>query len=209
MSRAGRTRHRFAGQIAGVGSSSGVRVVVGHWPCSPLGPFADVMVAEADGTRVLLAPDPAVADFVALTYRFDRVVIGPVAVQVSGGAWRVEGPELSLQLDLGRRTPLGRLLRLVPRRLATAPWWSGLTDPVARVALRGVRTRGSAGHGRREFYGATDLHAVTGLVGRWRGHELGTLAPVAPEPGFGFGSTPERPSVTAVTTTVEVPDSRA
>ena len=32
-------------------------------------------------------------------------------------------------------------------------------DPVARVVMRGVRTRGSAGHGRREWYGATDHHA--------------------------------------------------
>ncbi len=207
MTRAGRTRHRFAGHIAGVGSTSGVRVVVGHWPHSPLGAFTDVMVAEADGTRVLLAPDTRVADFVARTYDFDRVVVGPVTAQVDARAWQVEGPELSLRLDLGRRTALGRLLRLVPRRLATAPGWSGLTDPVARVVLRGVRTRGSAGSGRREFYGATDLHAVVGLAGSWRGTALGGLAPVAPEPGFGFGSTPERPSVTAVTTTVEVPDS--
>lgn len=205
MRRAGHSRHRFAGHIAGVGSTSGVRVVVGHWPQSPLGPFTDVMVAEADGTRVLLAPDAEVADFVARTYRFDRVVVGPVWAEVTEGRWQVEGPELSLTLHLGRRTPLGRLLRLVPSRLATAPWWSGLTDPVARVALRGVRTRGSAGCGRREFYGATDLHAVVGLRGRWRGGDLGALAPVAPEPRFGFGSTPEQPSVTAVTTTVEVP----
>ena len=204
-----RTRHRFAGQIAGVGSTSGVRVVVGHWPASPLGSFTDVMVAEPDGTRVLLAPDAEVADFVARTYSFDRVVIAPVTAVVDGRRWQVEGPELVLRLELGRRTPLGRLLRLVPRRIATAPWWSGLTDPVARVVLRGVRTRGSAGHGRREFYGATDLHAVVGLGGSWRGADLGGLAPVAPEPGFGFGSTPERPSVTAVTTTVEVPDSAA
>lgn len=207
MSRAGRTRHRFAGHIAGVGSTSGVRVVVGHWPVSPLGAFTDVMVAEADGTRVLLAPDARVADFVARTYDFDRVVVGPVTAQVDDRGWHVEGPELSLRLDVGRRTALGRLLRLVPRRLATAPGWSALTDPVARVVLRGVRTRGSAGNGRREFYGATDLHAVVGLDGSWRGTALGGLAPVAPEPGFGFGSTPERPSVTAVTTTVEVPDS--
>lgn len=209
MSRASRVgraqRHRFSGHIAGVGSTSGVRVVVGHWPQSPLGSFTDVMVAEADGTRVLLAPDPDVADFVARTYDFDRVVIGPVTATVSAEHWHVEGPELVLDLELGRRTPLGRLLRLVPRRLATAPWWSGVTDPVARVVLRGVRTRGSAGHGRREFYGASDLHAVVAVRGRWRGDDLGTLAPVTPEPGFGFGSTPERPSVTAVTTTVEVP----
>ena len=52
-----RGRHRFHGEIAGVGSSSGVRVVVGHWRESPLGTFADVMLAEPDGTRVLLAPE--------------------------------------------------------------------------------------------------------------------------------------------------------
>jgi hypothetical protein len=134
MSRARRAqRHRFSGHIAGVGSTSGVRVVVGHWPRSPLGSFTDAMVAEADGTRVLLAPDPDVADFVARTYDFDRVVIGPVTATVSGERWHVEGPELVLDLGLGRRTPLGRLLRLVPRRLAAAPWWSGVTDPVARA----------------------------------------------------------------------------
>lgn len=205
MSRVRRTRHRFAGAIAGVGSTSGVRVVVGHWPDSPLGSFTDVMVAEADGTRVLLAPDAEVADFVALTYHFDRVVVGAVEATVTADGWRVEAPELRLELDVGRRTPLGRLLRVVPRRVATSPWWSGLTDPVARVVLRGVRTRGSAGHGRREYYGATDLHAVTAVRGTWRGADLGALAPVSPEPRFGFGSTPERPSVTAVTTTVEVP----
>ncbi len=68
--------------------------------------------------------------------------------------------------------------------------------------LRGVRTRGSAGSGRREFYGATDLHLVTAVRGTWRGASLGDLAPVAPEPRFGFGSTPQRPSVTDLVTTV-------
>ena len=72
-------RQRFTGQIAGVGSTSGVRIVVGRWAESPLGSFADVMLAEPDGTRVLLAPSQEVADFVATTYRFDRVEIGPVS----------------------------------------------------------------------------------------------------------------------------------
>ena len=37
-------RHRFDGRIAGVGSGSGVRLVVGRWDAGPWGPFADVMV---------------------------------------------------------------------------------------------------------------------------------------------------------------------
>lgn len=203
-----RGRHRFHGAIVGVGSTSGTRIVVGRWQASPLGSFADVMIAEPDGTRVLLAPDEAVAEFVSTTYGFDRVVIGPVQVEIdhgSGGVrWHVVAPGLETTIRVGRRPLLGRALTVVPRRLATAPFWARLTDPVARVVLRGVRTRGSAGNGRREYYGATDLHRVIALDGFWQGSDLGTLAPVSPDPGFGFGSTPRRPSVTSVITTVDV-----
>jgi hypothetical protein len=194
------TRQRFSGAIAGVGSTSGVRIVVGRWDESPFGAFADVMLAEPDGTRVLLAPDARVAEFVSGTYRFDRVETGPVSVT---GDWQVTAPGLELRLGVGTRTPLGRLLRLVPMRLATSPGWTRVTDPVSRVVLRGVRTRGTAGNGRREYYGATDLHRVTSSAGTWHGADIGALRPVSPEPGFGFGSTPERPSVTSVVTTVE------
>lgn len=193
---------RFTGAIAGIGSVSGVRVVVGRWDDSPLGAFADVMLAQADGTRVLLAPSEQVADFVSTTYRFDRVEIGPVRVTRD---WQVSAPGLQLSIAVGSRSALGRVLRLVPSSVATSPAWSRLTDPVARLVLRGVRTRGTAGNGRREYYGATDLHRITSITGSWNGVGLGALAPVAPEPGFGFGSTPVRPSVTTLVTTVERP----
>ena len=195
-------RDRFRGRIAGVGTTSGVRVVVGRWDSSPLGQFADVMLAQAGGTRVLLAPSEAVAEFVAATYTFDRVEVGPVQVTDDGRSWVLSAPGLVLRLTTGRRLPLGRLLRAVPRRLATAPAWAVVTDPVARVAMSGVRTRGTAGNGRREYYGATDLHAVDAVEGSWQGAPLGVLAPVEPEPGFGFGSTPRKPSVTSLVTTV-------
>ncbi len=107
-----------------------------------------------------------------------------------------------MTFEVGPRTALGRLLRLVPPALAAAPAFTLVTDPVARAVLRGVRTRGTAGGGRRETYGATDLHPVLRVQGTWRGRPLGELRPVTPEPGFGFGSTPERPSVTSVVTTV-------
>ncbi len=62
------TRWRFEGEITGLGSGAGVRIVVGHWSRSPLGEFTDVMVELADGHRVLLAPSAAVRDFVTATY---------------------------------------------------------------------------------------------------------------------------------------------
>ena len=202
MGRSGR-RSRFRGLIAGAGSTSGVRVVVGHWPETPLGPFSDAMVETAGGRRVLLAPRPEVAEFIAATYVFDDIRIEAFTVAVSAGAWSVRSPSLSLDLVVGRRTALGVALRAVPSRWAESPAWCTLTDPVARVVLRGVRTRGVAREGRREWYGATDTRAVTALAGSFEGVDLGTLAPVDPPCRFGFSSTPRRPSVTTVVTTVE------
>lgn len=199
----GRVRQRFDGSIAGAGSTSGVRVVVGHWPRTPLGAFSDVMVETADGHRVLLAPRADVSQLVSATYSFDETRIEPVAVDTGPECWRVRSPSLELELGLGGRTLLGVALRAVPSRVATSPAWCAVTDPVARVVLRGVRTRGTAGRGRREWYGATDLRAVRSLAGHFDGRDLGRLAPVDPPCRFGFSSSPRRPSVTRVVTTVE------
>jgi hypothetical protein len=197
------TRSRFCGEIVGVGSRSGVRIVVGRWRSSPLGTFADAMVETAEGHRVLLAPNPQVATFVEATYSFDSVRIEDVRVdERPDGSWCVRSASLVLDLAFGRRTMLGRLLRLVPTRVAESPVWCTVTYPAARVALRGVRTRGSAGGGRREWYGGTDHHAVTGLSGSFDGADLGELRPVLPSPRFGFSSTPATPSITQVVTTI-------
>jgi hypothetical protein len=193
---------RFDGWIAGLGTAAGLRAVVGHWPHSPLGAFTDVMVERADGHRVLLAPSAEVAEFVSGTYAFDEVRLGPVRARVEGLHWRVDAGPLALAFTVGRRTPLGRLLRAVPRRLATHPRWIAAIDVVARAVLPGVRTRGSAGGGRQEFYGALDLHAVSDATVGWEGADQGGLAPVVPPVRFGFGSTPRRPSLTRIVTVV-------
>ncbi|MCZ0206010.1 hypothetical protein OZK63_11360, partial [Streptomyces sp. UMAF16] len=93
---------------------------------------------------------------------------------------------------------------LVQHLHARRPAWSALTDGPARLLLPGVRTRGSAGAGRREWYGARDLRAVRALTASFDGTGLGTLAPVDPPVRFGFGSVPRRPSLTRVITTVRL-----
>lgn len=197
-------RSRFRGEIAGVGSVSGVRVVVGRWHSSPFGGFADAMVEAPDGQRTLVAPAADVAEFVAATYSFDSVRIEQVAVDdLPDGGWAVRSATLRLDLTFGGRTWLGHLLRLVPRRLAESPAWCTVTDPVARVVLRGVRTRGTAGGSRREYYGATDHRAVTAASGSFDDVDLGELRAVLPPPRFGFSSTPPGPSLTRVVTTVD------
>ena len=197
-------RQQFRGRIAGVGSTSGIRVVVGWWQDSPYGTFADAMVEQADGHRMLLAPTEQVADLVSTTYTFDEVRVEPVAVtdEVRPGHWEFTSPSLALTLEVGARMPLGHLLRLVPAAVSASPAFATAVDPVARVVLRGVRTRGQARAGRREYYGARDMHAVTSVRGVLDGIPLGDLGPVDPPCRFGFSSTPRAPSVTDVVTTI-------
>ncbi|WP_353945519.1 hypothetical protein ABII15_30700 [Streptomyces sp. HUAS MG91] len=198
-------RLRFDGWIAGVGTASGTRLVVGHWPGSPWGAFADVMVEHPDGHRELLAPTPRVADFVAATYTFDAVTHCPVTVVPSVAAWRVTAGPLRLTITPGRRDALGRVLRAVPRRVAVEPAWAAVCDLPARLLMPGVRTRGSAGGGRREWYAALDHHLITAVDATWDGTDLGALRAVDPPVRFGFGSVPRGPSLTRVVSTVELP----
>ena len=193
---------RFHGRIAGFGTGSGVRIVVGMWPRSPLGSFADVMVERPDGHRILLAPSQAVADFVATTYTFDEVRMVPVSYHKRGREVTVNAGPLDVWLTVGDISPLGRLLRLVPKRLATRPAWLRLIDPVARVLVAGARTAGSAGQGRREYYGVTSARAIGGLTAHWEGDDLGGLERLHPPVTFGFGSAPASPHIVEVTTTI-------
>ena len=104
----------------------------------------------------------------------------------------VSTDELALTFDVGGRPALGWLL------LAAAPdGWPGhaggppLSDPIARVAMDGVRTRGTAGGGRREWYSAQDMHRIKSVSARFDGVDLGDLRPVDPA-GAGSASPPPR-----------------
>lgn len=205
----GAARLVFSGHIAGFGTAAGVRLVIGRWAQSPFGSFADVMVQTADDERVLLAPSARVADFVSSTYHFDRVELGQVRADLSTTALTVAAPGLDVAVTIGGPTPLDRLLRLVPARLATAPWWLSAIDPLAARIVPGVHTAGSAGNGRREYYGVRRSRHVVAVAGSFTGQDLGGLAPLLPAVGFGFSSAPPDPQIVAVTTTIDMPVSVA
>lgn len=197
-------RWRFDGEITAFGTTTGHRVVVGRWPVSPFGPISDVMLKTPDGTRSLIAPSDEVAHFIAGTYRFDSVHVEPVEVTRHPGRLTVMTEQLRAILIVGRRSGLGWLLRTVPRPVATSPAWAALVNPLARILLPGVHTRGSAGAGRRQWYGAWDQHRLVSVTAHWRGTDLGTIAEVVPPVRFGFGSPPRRPSIVRLTTTVQL-----
>ena len=210
-SASGVTRLAFDGHIAGFGTAEGTRVVVGRWLGSPLGPFVDVMVERADGTRLLLAPRDDVGDLVASAYEFDAVHVVPVGLRADEGRrrWRLRAGPLTADIGIGPRTGIGRMLVVVPRHPAVAPLVAAAADPFAQALLDGVRTRGTTGRGYREWYTATDQHAITAVRALWGSADLGALAPVAPAVRFGFSSVPPAPSVTRVRTTIELTADRS
>lgn len=194
----------FGGHIAGFGTGAGVRIVIGVWSRSPFGEFTDVMV-QTVRERILLAPTAQVAEFVSSTYRFDRVVVGPVASDLAAQRLTVDAPELQLEVSVGGPAPLDRLLRLVPGRLGASPWWLRVIDPVAGLLVPGVRTAGTAGNGRREYYGVRRSRLIAGVAGSFDGQDLGGLAPLDPPVEFGFSSAPPTPQIVSVTTTIDMP----
>jgi len=191
----------FAGHIAGIGTSSGTRVVVGMWDTSPFGTFADVMLEQPSGHRILLAPRQDVADFVASTYAFDEIRIEPVSV-ARDGEWSVHARSLQVRFTPGRRLWMSPLLSLVPWPLRRSSTWARVCNPFARRLMPGVQTYGTAGGGRTEWYAATSVRRLTAARATWEGDELGDLAPVTPAVRFGFASSPARPTLTALTSYV-------
>jgi hypothetical protein len=194
---------RFTGWIAGLGTDSGHRVVVGHWHTSPYGPVTDAMVEDPSGHRTLYAPTAPLARFISAAYHFDEVQVVPCSARRSGPHWRLRAGPLQFSFTVGRRSLLGWLLWLVPAPLARSPWWAGLQDLVARRLLPGVRTRGRTRDRRRQWYGARDLHPVIAAEATLHDRDLGSLQAVHPPVGFGFGSVPRRPSLVRITTMIE------
>lgn len=194
---------RFDGAIAGMGTSSGVRLVVGAWARSPYGAFTDVMVEHAGGHRVLLAPTQPVAEFVSAAYQFDEVRVGPTATRRHGPRWDVSAGPLELTFAVGTRTSLGMLLCVIPSAVTKARWFATAVDPIAQAALTGVHTRGTTKSGRREWYSAYDIHRIDSLQASWSGDDLGDLSRVEPPVRFGFALTPANPSITHLTAAID------
>ena len=202
MGRRWAIRSRFDGAIGGFGTASGTRGVAGIWPRSPFGSFADLMLENSAGHRTLVAPTEQIAEFISDTYCFDEILVEPIELRIEGPCWSLDAETVQVSFQMGPRPVLGRLLHAVPTVLTRSRWFATAADPVAARLLTGVRTRGTAGGGRREWYCASDLRQI--IDGRVRRHgvELGGLRPVLPPVSFGFGSTPARPSLVRVLTQV-------
>lgn len=182
------TRVELDGVIASAGFTSGDRVVLGLWDDGPLGPMRDVMWARPDGTRVLVAPDAAVATFVTGVYRFDEVIVAPFRGHRDARSIALDAGPLAVRLAAGRGVPF-------PPRPA---WVTRYVEaPIARRWL-GVEPYGRSPTGVQEWYRARRYRRITWGRLRVAGVDAGDLAPLHPPLGVGFSEPPRRPAVVTV-----------
>jgi hypothetical protein len=177
------------GTISAVGLASGDRIVVGTWHRSPIGAFADVMWADAHGTRLLLAPDERVAAYVAGIYGFDRIEVIPMEWRATPSMLALRAGSLAVDLvaEGGGRVPFPR------------PWWftRWVEGAVAR-RLMGVEVHGTSPLGVQEWYQARGWRWIRDGRVRIGGEDQGPLGPPRPALRVGFSEAPPRPSITDV-----------
>lgn len=202
-------RLRFDGWILGASFASGHTLVFGRWQDSPFGSFADLMLREPDGTRVLIAPSETVAGFVDRHYRFDRIERSPVRVDREAGRVIADAGRARLVLDLGPRQLVGHLLRLRPRMLRTDPRWIAVEDRVFRPFVApllggagGIHSRGVTRAGARQWYGIHDLVPARARA-TVDGRDLGAPEPPTWQAGFGASEFPGMPALVRVTSLIE------
>ena len=194
-------RHVVIGTISSTGTEAGHRFVIGAWARSPLGPMHDVMWVRPDGTRVLLAPTEAVADFVTAIYTFDEVRVTPITLGAveQHSTVHVDDPALDLRLEGGRLRPIP-----LPR-----PRWvtRRIEGPIA-ARLMGVTTYGTSARGAVEWYQTRGWRWVNAGVVTLEGHDLGAPAPLDRPLRVGFSEPPRRPSIVKVRVTIDLPPGR-
>lgn len=187
---------RMQGTISSCGFARGDRLVVGAWSSSPIGPTVDIMWADPDGMRTLVAPDEATAEFVTSVYDFDRVEVVAIEALARPRSLDLVAGDLSLRLRAD-----GAGFRLPPRPRWATRW---IERPGAWALMR-VRTFGTSPTGVREWYQARACRFVTDGSASLRGQDLGALTRVWPPCRFGFSEPPARPSIVEVEPTLGVP----
>ena len=203
------TWERFVGCISAAAFASGDAVVVGAWAASPLGRLVDVMWVRPDGRRVLLAPTPDAAEYIAGLYDFDDVRVVPVTGGWDGAATAVEAGPLRVRIVAGRRDARSWLFALRPTALLRRPAWVRLEDVLARPFVgrliggaAGVRATGVAPGGQRECYGARDYRPAVDARLRVDGRDAGAMHDLPADLGIGLSSFPTRPAVVHVITSI-------
>lgn len=172
------------GSITSVGFASGDRFVIGDWPKSPIGAFADLMWAKPDGSRVLLG-ESEVSEYVTAVYPFNETFDHKVVTATNGRNYSVRSGTLELELTFG-----AVLFGLPPR----PRWFTATVENWFSRRLLAVDTYGTSPTGVLEWYQTRTVRRIVAGTAIFNGTNLGSLTHVRRPLNFGFTDPPRWPT---------------
>ena len=175
----------FQGRISSAAFDTGDRIIVGNWHESPLGKFSDVMWANPEGNRTLIAPSDKVAEYLNSIYSFDETIIQDIEVigDESQLSLKCEKMELEFKWNKGWKVPFKRSLLFI----------STVEGIFARMFF-GTKTYGLTKNGRKEWYAIDRVSKLTTATASIDSTNLGPMNTMKEPCKFGFSEAPKKPS---------------
>tara|TARA_B100000902_G_scaffold57792_1_gene64738 strand:- start:13593 stop:14165 length:573 start_codon:yes stop_codon:yes gene_type:complete len=185
---------KFRGRISSSGFSSGERVVVGDWYESPLGEFTNIMWARPDGTRILMSPSKAHADYVSSLYTFEEINVVPIDIERQKRGVSVNAGDLSVSMTWSRGLSFP-----IPRPL----WFISTVEHFFANLFFGTKTFGHACNGLREWYCIQSLSKLNRASASNGKYDFGKMSDFQTSACFGFSDPPKKPSSVRVNSIIE------
>ena len=181
----------FKGRITSSGFESGDRIVVGAWKESPFGEFTDIMWAKPDGTRVLIAPNQEIVDYVTAMYSFDEVLLEDIVTTGEDRNQKVKSNTMELDFSWNRGLPIPFKRSLL---------FISTVELFFAKLFFGTRTYGVTKNNRKEWYAIDRVSKIKNATAQISGKDAGKFTHMNEPCKFGFSEAPKKPSSCEVRT---------
>ncbi len=185
----------FEGRITSCGFSSGDRIVIGTWINTPFGSFSDIMWAKPDGTKVLIAPNQKIANYISSLYDFDIIKIEKLDIESDENMMKIETKNLNCHFEWSRGVSF-----LIKKRPL---WFVASIEYFFGWLIFGTKTYGKTKNGKKEWYAVDRLSRLTLADVEFNGKNLGGQTKFHPKANFGFSDPPKMPCSALVRSHIE------
>jgi hypothetical protein len=185
----------FEGRITSCGFDSGDRIVIGLWEKSPFGSFADIMWARPDGTKILIAPNEKIGEYIDSLYEFDEIRIEEIKIQRNRKEIIFNCTDIQCQFNWGNEISF-----LVKRRPL---WFVSTIEYFFGWLIFRTKTHGKTKNGRKEWYVVDKISRLKKAKAKISGKDLGRYTKFSPKANFGFSDPPKMPASVIVRSHIE------
>ena len=142
------------------------------------------MWAKKDGTRVLIAPNQEIADYVTAMYSFDEVILEEVSTTMSERSIKVDCNTMELEFSWNRGFPIPFKRSLL---------FIQTIELFFAKLIFSTRTYGITKDNRKEWYAIDRVSHITSAKANINSQNAGDFKPMREPCKFGFSEAPKNP----------------